>query len=213
MDDALVPAQGGVEGERFMVTEIHARGRRRDRWSSWLVVAVVIVALILGWVVKTAAEGRTVPFAGEGLRATYPAGWVRVEVQAPVLLQVGDRWAQPFRSTLSVERRPLSPGSDNPLGLIQQMVSLERGRSLSAFRTLRGEQSVAVRGEPGVRVTFAYVATNPNPFAETLPVVMRGEDVIFLVGDSAYVVSLTTAAENYAQGQRILHRLLRTLET
>ena len=198
-----------------MVSEIRARAERHDRRVSWIVIGVFAVALLLGWVVKMAAEGRTVAYrAGQAgdLPLRYPFGWVRVDVQPPVQLQVEDCWATPFRTALTLERRPLPSNMAQPLSAVQQTLALERGRTWAAYRVLQMENDVSVKGRKGMRVTFAYVETNPNPFLETMPVVVQGEDYPLPVGNQVYIVTLTAAEANYARGQRSLRALLRSLE-
>lgn len=195
-----------------MTAEVQERAVRRDRSVSWVVVGVTVVALILGWFVKTAAEGRTVLYEVDGLSVRYPANWVRAEVQSPALLQVEDRWAAPYRTTLRLERRPVPTGFEKILPTIQSSLALERGRGWTAYRVLRSDGSVEVSGTTGMQITFAYVETNPNPFLETVPVVMYGEDYLFPVGEQVYVVTLTAAEANYAQAQKALSAFLRSLE-
>jgi len=195
-----------------MTTGIREQAQRRDRWVSWLVIGVFLVALLLGWVVKAAAEGRTVAHEAGNLRVRYPAGWVRTEAEPPVLLRVEDRWAAPFRTTLTLQRRPLPPDGEKPVGIVQQALTLERARDWTAYRVLRMEESASIEGRTGMRVTFAYVETNPNPFLETVPVVMYGEDFLFPVGDQVYIVTLTAAEANYARGQKALRAFLRSLQ-
>ncbi|MGQ9553604.1 MAG: hypothetical protein ACUVWR_05780 [Anaerolineae bacterium] len=193
-----------------MVAEIRTRARRRDRWVSWIVFALVVVALLLGWGVKAAAEGRTVLQEVEGVRVRYPAGWVKASVQPPLLLQV-EQLVAPFRTTLTLQRRPLPPEAANPLSAIQQALALERARSLTAYRVLSIEEAVSIGGRTGMRVTFAYVETHPNPFLETAPVVMHGEDYLFQAGNEAQIVTLTAAEANYARARKGLLVLVRSL--
>lgn len=185
---------------------------RRDRWVSWLVIGVVVVALLLGWLVRVLAEGRTVSFEGAGIRARYPAGWVRVETHSPLLFWVEERTAQPYRTRLTVERRPVPPGVPNPLGAVEQMLVLERG--WIAYRPLEvATETVALSGPvPALHVTFAYVEPNNNPFLSTLPVVMMGDEYLLLAGDQAYVVTLTAAEANYPKARRQLEAFLRSLQ-
>ena len=195
-----------------MTTEISGRGRRRDRWVSWIVIAVTAVALILGWFLKTAAEGRTAVYEAEGLRVRYPADWVRADPRPPLLLQVEDRWATPYRTTLTLARRPVPPGAVKVLPIIEDTLALERGRNWTAYRVLGMEGNIPIDGNSGMRVAFAYVEPNPNPFLETLPVVMHGEDYLFSMGDGVYIATLTAAEPNYAQAQKALKAFLRSLQ-
>jgi hypothetical protein len=177
-----------------------------------LVIGVWVLALLLGWMVKALAEGRTVAYEGNGIRVRYPAGWVRVETQPPLLLQVEDRLAQPFRTTLSLERRPVPPGVSNPLGTVAQMLVLERG--WTAYRPLEVlTETVPLTAQaPALHVTFAYVEPNNNPFLSSVPVVMLGEEYLLLVGNQAYVVTLTAAEANYSRARRQLQALLQSLQ-
>jgi len=195
-----------------MVADIRSRAQRHDRWISWLMLGIVLVALVLGWVVKSAAESRSSPFTTpDGLSLRYPAGWILSKnVQSPTLFQADDSLALPFRSSLLLQRHPL-PAVDNPLGAVQQNLALDRSRSWTAFRILTTQDNVSIQGRTALHVTFAYVEPNRNPFLETVPVVMHGEDYLFAVGSDAYVVTLTAAEPNFAQAQKALRDLIRYL--
>jgi hypothetical protein len=192
-----------------MDTEIQTQLQRQDRWVSWAVAGLFVIALLLGWAVKAAAEARAVSTEVDGVRLRYPAGWVRVSADPPVLLQVED-WVGPARATLIVQRRPLPPG-DKPLAAIQQTLALERARTWTAYRVLDIISSALIEGRPGMRATFAYVETNPNPFLQTMPVVMHGEDDIVPVGNEAYIVTLTAPEEKFVSAQAHLRTLLLSL--
>ncbi len=193
-----------------MVAEIRARAQQRDRLVSWIVAALVVVALLAGWGIKTAAEGRTaVAVTEEGLQLRYPAGWVRASVEPPVLLRAEELMGA-ARSAVTVQRRPL-PQVQNPLRAVQQTLVLERGRTWTAHRTLEAEEDATIAGRKGMRVAFTYVETNPNPYLETVPVVMYGEDYLIQVGNEAYVVTVTAAEASYARAQRAAQVVVRSL--
>lgn len=193
------------------MAEVRERGRRHDRWVSWIVIGVFIGAMGLGWVVKLGAEGRSVPFAADGVRASYPAGWVRKNVSPPFLLQVEDRGATSAATTLTLQRRP----SQGSLGRISQALAVERGQSwgeCNAYRVLATEESASFYGYTGMHVAFAYVQVDPNPFMETTPVVMRGEDYLFPAGDQVYIVTITAAEANLPRARQALHAFLAGLQ-
>jgi len=192
-----------------MIAEIRARAQQHDRLVDWLVVAMIVVALLTGWGVKTAAEGRTVVAEAGGLQLRYPAGWLRVNAEPPVLLQA-EEWLGPARSTITVERRPLPP-VQNPLRAVQQTLTLERARTWTAYRTLETEEGASVAGRTATRVAFTYVEINPNPYLATMPVVMYGEDYLIQVGQDVYVVTLTAAEASYGRVQRALAAVVRSL--
>lgn len=193
-----------------MLEKMRAQIQRHDRWVNGVVIAVVAVALLLGWWVKGAAESRATLFAVEGLQLRYPAGWVRAEAKAPVLLQVQDRMAKGFPTGLTVQKRPLPASLAKPLAAVQQTLALERARQWNAYRELDTEEGVTVGGHSGLHVTFAYVESNADPFLETLPVVVRGEDYYFDKDGQAYIFTLTASEANYAQAHQALLVLVRS---
>lgn len=196
-----------------MTTQVLKKARRRDRWVSWFVLGIFVIALILGWVVKTAAEGRTVTYEVEGVRVEYPQGWQRASVQSPYLLVARDQLATPSATTLMLQRRALPENVTNPIQSVHQNLTLERGRNWQAYRVLDVEQDAAFYGRTGQHVTFAYVEANPNnPFLEQVPVVMYGEDYIFASGDQVYIATLTAAEENYDRAQKDLRAFMRALQ-
>ncbi|NPV07104.1 MAG: hypothetical protein HPY83_03950 [Anaerolineae bacterium] len=192
-----------------MDTEATALAVRRDRWASWAVVGLVIVALLLGWAVKAVAEGRTWVHEVDGLRIPYPAGWIRATADPPVLLQV-EKLDSPARTTLTLQRRPVTADAASPLNAVHQALTLERGRTWTAYRVLEVEPSAAVAGREALRVTFAYVETNANPFLKAAPVVMLGEEYLFVVGQNVQVVTLTAAEANFDRALKDLHAFLRS---
>jgi len=179
-----------------------AKAQQRDRLVEWIVVAITVAALLVGWGIQAAVEGRTATAEVEGLQLRYPAGWIKTNAEPPILLQA-EEWLGPARSTVIVQRRPL-PAAPNPLRAVQQTIALERARTWTAYRTLETDEAATVAGRPAFRVAFAYVETNPNPYLETVPVVMYGEDYLIQVGNDVYVVTLTAAEDYYGRAKSAL---------
>jgi hypothetical protein len=191
-----------------MSAEIRARRQRHDRLVSWIVVAVAVAALLLGWMVKAAAENRTALYEAEGLRLRYPASWVRGQVQPPLLLRVEDHMAKGFATGLAVQRRPLPGTLAKPLAAAQQTLALERARQWNSYRELDVLEQVAVAGRVGTHVAFAYIETRQDPFLQNLPIVVRGEDYFFEQDGQAYVFTLTASEANYARAHQALLALV-----
>ena len=193
-----------------MVADVRTRAQRRDRWVSWIVIALFLLALILGWVVKALAESRYVTLNEGSVQVRYPEGWIKLDVEPPALVQVADK-VTGVRTTLALEQRPLPPVS-RPLAALHQALTLFRGQNWMAYRVLGIEESVEIGGRTAMHVTFAYVETSPDPFRETTPVVMSGEDYLIPDGDQVYVFTLTTPESNYAQSQRYLKDFVRSFQ-
>ena len=197
-----------------MTTTTRERARRRDRWVNWIVLAVVVLGLGGGWAVKAAAEGRSTSFEVEGICGRYPAGWLRfLNVDPPTLFRATELFGPQNATNLTLQRRPM-PEHENPLHIVQENLALERARNWTAYRTLEAETAASLGGRPGMRISFAYVQTNPDPAMEVVPVVVLGEDWIFASQDGQWVfVATLTAAENeFPQAQKVLRSFVRSLQ-
>ena len=49
---------------------------RRESLTEWLVIGLVILALIVGWILKVSIQGQTATFASETLSVRYPVDWL-----------------------------------------------------------------------------------------------------------------------------------------
>lgn len=185
--------------------------RRRDRWVSWIVIALFVVALLLGWVVKVVAENRYVTYSDGTIQVRYPEGWIKLQAESPVLFQAADK-PTGVRTALTIEQRPLPTGATRPLAMVLQTLTMERGSNWMAYRVLETEEGVTIAGWTATHVAWSYVETNPNPFMETTPVVMRGADYLVPNGDQVYIFTVAAPESDYAQAQRYLEDFVRSFQ-
>lgn len=164
---------------------------RRDRWADWLVVGVVIVALLLGWVTKSWAEGSTEQFTDSetGLTLNYPASWLTGSKDC--LFQARDPQSGPFKITYRVTVDKLDPA--RPVSLVDavNLTSVSRARKLTAFRLLDIE-TVGEEGQSPSAIwsRYVYVEEKPDPFRESLPAVVLGLDYTAVKGEYLYTFTL-----------------------
>jgi len=168
----------------------------------WVVVAVVVVALLIGWMLKSLVESRTVTFSSSALSLNYPATWFR-EVNpddGDVILGVTDLgFGSPYGSRVTVrtiEALPRLARMDDEASAAAAAVTawtFQRSQDLDGFRLLSTE-STELDGRRGVRVDYAYVSDPiASPYRKALPVVVEAVDYLFPVGDQTIVI--TTAAD------------------
>ncbi len=182
--------------------------KRRDRWADWVVIGLVILALILGWILRDAVLFRTTPFTVSDISGRYPAGWVSQTGDDP-LLRVRDPSNAGFGVVIELWSRPLAADADPTMVL--DALALERAGANAAYRTLDTDQ-VVVRGGTAIRRMFTYVYVDPNPYTDRLPQVVRGMDLAFQDGGRVIVVTLVSDADEFdAQMSRFLD-LVESLE-
>ncbi len=184
--------------------------RRRDRWADWAVIALVVVALILGWVLREATLFRTMPFTLDdaGITGRCPANWVR-EMGDDPLLQARDPLGGEFDPVLALRSRPLAAEVEAVVAL--DALALERAQRTAAYQSLDTVQ-VLVDGKVAIQRTFAYVHTDTNPYVDRLPVVVRGSDLALRDGGRVIIVTLLSGADDFEAYQRYFQTFARSLE-
>ena len=189
------------------------------RQASTFTTAVTVIALLLGWGLKTYVEGQTRAITARGVTAEVPAGWIVREnnpgstttptddpfqianpdtTQNPNLIFTTWNPLHPERE-YSVSRYP--GGDTTTFPATAAVRTLNRGTSLRLYRILE-ETPILVSGRDGYKVTFAYV--NPGA-ANTLPLVIQGVDYYFAQGDQTLVITLEVS--NGSPSDHLVHFL------
>jgi hypothetical protein len=57
-----------------------------DRYSDWAVIVVTLVAVLLGWLLMSNVQSRSVAFDSGGVKGQMPAGWVTDLAEVGVVL-------------------------------------------------------------------------------------------------------------------------------
>jgi hypothetical protein len=184
----------------------------RDRWADWVVVGVVIVALLLGWALKVSAENKTLSYSNEGVTVHYPYGWL-LDDKSGYIVKVSDPNSGLFRTTYIVQTGAIDAGVSETAALISLLnnVSLSRAQTTTAYKLFQVEE-VQVRGKPAVKATYVYVEEKPNPFRETVPVVVEGVDYAFAEGGKVYVFTLLAAEPDFAAAEQHFAAFLESAE-
>jgi hypothetical protein len=184
--------------------------RRRERWADWAVVALVAVALVLGWRLREAILSRTIPFTftGAGISGRCPADWVRETGDDP-LLRARNPLGGAFGTVLELRSRPLAAEAQPALAL--DALALERADQTTAYQTLTTDQ-VLVGGETATRRTFTYVHVDRNPYVNRLPVVVRGMDLALRDDDRVVIVTFLAGVDDFDAHHRYARAFVASLE-
>ena len=138
------------------------------------VAAVVIVALLLGWLLRSYTLSRTVAFqdSDSGLSLHYPAVWGVSDSLQDVALKVEDPFTDSaYKTNLTVETRELDPRNPPTLQEFVDRRVTQKG-NLTGYHFI-GEQDTTVDGEKARQITYAYtVQPIDQPRRVSLPVVV-----------------------------------------
>lgn len=193
------------------------RARRfflREEEPEWLVWAVVILLLAVGFAVRTAVINRSAEFSEGNLTIRYPADWAPLGAADDVLLDVGESFdAGLFPPRLTVRRTPAAEVSSSArtLGDVALVWADRRAKDLLGYKVLSMEP-MALRGQDAVRVDYAYVAEPVMATPNSIPVVAHGADVLLRQGDDLLVVTLLSDAGAFDGVQGTWDRILSSLD-
>lgn len=169
-----------------------------QRRNDWVVIAVILFAVFLGWGIRNNTLNAVQEFSFEGAipTITVPASWIKSQGEGVLLRAVDPASRSTFDARVEVTARPLRENED--LNTLNASWPLKRSQELDRFRTLNSRGMMGPNDQPALLITYAYIA---DPTRESgalgLPVVVKGQDLIFIAGEgaSAQLVVVTTAAD------------------
>lgn len=164
------------------------------RRSDIAVIVAFVFALFLGFGIRNnaAAASRTVEL-GAGLPVIeIPNNWITGTESGILFRARNPRSPSAFTAEVSVSTYPLAAGED--VVIARTALGLKRTQELLRYRELNAVP-VTVNGQPGIMVTYAYVADpTREQGAIAPPVVVQAQDIIFPSGENQAVI-ITLAAD------------------
>jgi hypothetical protein len=179
------------------------------QFAPWSVIAVTVVALLVGWLIKNSVESRSVPFEASGISAQTPQGWLMTRTQGNEILHVTNPFSSGFGSTYILQNIPVA--SDATVGQAASMLTLQRGQALTAFRVL-DQKPVTVFGRAAYEISYVFIESNPDLTHNENPNVVRGLDYIFMNGDHAVTATFWAEEKSFDSDLGRFHQFLNTLK-
>jgi hypothetical protein len=177
--------------------------------AQWSVIAVTVVALLAGWLVKNSVESRSVPFEASGITAQTPQGWLMTRAQGNEILHVTNPFSNGFGTTYILQNIPVA--SDGTVGQVVSLLNLYRGQALTAFRVL-DQKPVTVFGRAAYEISYVFVESNPDLTHNEIPNVVRGLDYIFMNGDHAVTATFWADENSFDSDLGRFQQFLNTLK-
>jgi len=184
-----------------------------QRWATFLTIGVAIAALLAGLLLRSSVEGATQLFvdSATGIAARYPAAWLleRGAPGADFVFRVEDPDALAFKTTLSVAIQPIGPNAT--VYDVAELLTLKQAQTLAAYHYLGLAPILLPNGTAATRLSYAYAASEADPFLGSVPAVVRADDVIVLSHGQAIVAGYQSDAQSYDANQTYFTAFLRTL--
>lgn len=173
--------------------------------SILIVSGITILALLLGWALKSSVETRSSSIERAGVKAQAPAGWVVQNGLASeqMVFMVRD----PFGVDLNYTASLVPSTADIQLADLAFAFNLQRGKDVPLYRML-DQGAVKVMGKDAYRVHYAFVDPKDQG---ALPVVVEGVEYIFLMQPKALVVAMEEESSQFENALPPFMRFLGTI--
>jgi hypothetical protein len=183
----------------------------RQRWSHYFALIYAAVAIFVGLNLRASALNATVPYSSSeaGIRAYYPQNWL-LDTAGNYVFRVRDMTQMGFKTTIQVDVQPVTINT-TARNLLDSL-TLNRARTLSAYSVLAIDPYMLPRERQATAMTYVFVASETNPFLESLPQTVEGLDVITIQSGQAIIVTFLSDADSYEENLPIFERFLNDLE-
>jgi len=177
------------------------------------VAFVVIVALLLGWLLREATLSRTIAYQDSetGFSLQFPAAWSTADSLQDVLLKVENpNTGSAYKTNLVVEARDLDPQNPPTLQEFVDRRVTQKG-SLTGYHFI-GEQDATVDGNKSREIKYAYVVQPiDQPRRASLPVVVEAREVIVVGKDRVYYITVAAPQDEFDAASAQLNNIVKTI--
>lgn len=185
---------------------------QRQRLANYLTIAVTLALLSVGFFVRSGDLNATRAYqeAQSGITARYPAGWIIEERTRDFLFRVQDVTAIPFKTSIRVQIVPIGAAA-RPADVLNEL-TINRANRLQSYQSLGIEPITLANGAVGDLQSYAYAALERNPFLQSVPIIVRANDVVILRGTQAIVITYEADANTFESNRQYFINFLNTLQ-
>jgi hypothetical protein len=184
----------------------------RQRWNHYLVLLFSVIALLIGLNLRDSTLNATTLYtnAQAGVRASYPQNWL-IDESGDYVFRVRDTTQIGFKTTIQVSVRPVG-GATSARSLLDAL-TLNRSQILAAYKVLTVIDPFVLSSEQqGMGMSYTYADFESDPFLQSVPIVVRGLDVLTIKRGQAIIITFLSDAGRYDKNYPIFEQFLASLE-
>lgn len=183
----------------------------RQRWSHYFALLFGVAALFIGVNLRDSALNATVVYTNSqaGIRAEYPDKWL-IDQSGDYIFRVRDVAEAGFKTTIQVAARPVS-ATTSARNLIDAL-SLDRAQTLASYTVFEIRPFLLPNEVEATAVTYTYVASESNPFLESVPFVVEGMDILAISRGQAIIITFLSDSRTYERNYPRFQQFLNSLE-
>lgn len=188
---------------------------RNQRWGHYLTLAFCAVAIFIGFNLREGILYSTNEYIDReaGIRVNYPRNWLIDTIDENdenFVFRAQDTSRDGFKTTVQIEVYPFADGM-TPINVLHDL-SLSRLQTLSNYRVLSTGTTILPNEETATVRDYAFVYNEPNPFQESLPVVVEGRDILVIRRGQAVLITFLADSRTYTEDLALFERFLTTLD-
>ncbi len=182
-----------------------------QRWSHSFVLIFGVIGFLIGINLRESALNATTLYTNlqAGISAEYPQNWL-IDEAGDYVFRVRDTSRIGYPTTIQVATRPVSPSTS--ARSILDALTLNRAQVLDGYNVLAEFDYLLPDDIEASAMIYTFVATNPNPFLQGVPVVIQGQDILTIQRGQAIIITFLSEAQTYEENLNQLNQFISTLE-
>jgi hypothetical protein len=195
----------------FEITGARDEQTQRQRWSHYFTLIFGVVGLVIGINLRDSVLNATTLYTNNqvGITAAYPQNWLIDEAPPNYVFRVRNPSDPGFLTTFQVSVRPVSAATTGRN--ILDALSMNRAPTLAAYTVLSTEPFIMPDETEATAMFYAFVATESNPFLESIPFVVEGMDILTIRRGQAIVVTFLSDSQRYQENFILFEQFLSNL--
>lgn len=183
----------------------------RQRWSHYFALLFGALAVFIGVNLRDSALYATKVYTNSqaGIRAEYPDNWL-IDEGGNYVFRVRDVAQVGFKTTIQVAARPISSATTER-NLVDAL-TLSRSQTLASYAAFGTRPYLLPNEVQATAVTYTYVASESNPFLESIPVVVEGLDILAISRGQAIIITFLSDSRTYTANYSRFAQFLVSLE-
>lgn len=184
----------------------------RQRWNHYLALFTALACFFIAATLRDNTLYAVTPYVNTtaGISALYPRNWL-IDTNGDYIFRVQNASRVGFKTAIQVGVQAVS--SNTTTRNLVDALTLNRSQLLAAYHALPANNTfILPDGTQATSVNYTYAAINTDPFLDTIPIVVRGIDILSIKRGQAVIISFLADSNSYEDDYKIFERFLSTLE-
>ena len=179
--------------------------------NSIFAIVIALGMLMLGLNYRSGALNATIFFEDQinGIQAQLPANWLLDTEGDTYILRAENLGDGTFNTQIQIAVQTVGENAV-PRNIVDQLNV--QGPALFANYDSLEIKDIPLGEDVATQITYSFVASETNPFLESVPVVVQGIDVVVIRGNQAIIFTFRDDRITFDENRIFFDRFLTTVE-